>query len=80
MWPHTSTEEDMEKICGLVNLGDYMAPLGSGLNNASNPTVPGHCNLGLLSLEKKVNLHPISPSLVSDTRDGAVNVHVCLPA
>ncbi len=53
VWPHTSTEEDMEKICGPVNLRDYMAPLSSGLNNASNPTVPCHCNLGRLSLEKK---------------------------
>lgn len=56
-----------------------MAPLSSGLNNASNPTVPCHCNLGLLFLEKKVNLHTIPPSLVFDTRDGAVHEHVCAP-
>lgn len=46
VWLHTSAEEDMEKICGAVNLGDYVAPLGSGLHNASNPLVPCHCNLG----------------------------------
>lgn len=49
VWPHTSTEEDMEKICGRVSLGDYMAPLNSALNNATDPMVPCHCNLGLLS-------------------------------
>lgn len=53
VWPHASTEEAMEKICGPVSLRDYMAPLVSGLNNASNPVVPCHCNLGLSSLEKK---------------------------
>lgn len=53
VWPHTFTEEDMEKICGPVNLRDYVAPLSSGLNNALNPMVPCHCNLGLLFLEKK---------------------------
>lgn len=46
VWPHTSTEEDMEKICGPVSLRDYMAPLNSGLNNAPNPMVPFHCNYG----------------------------------
>lgn len=55
VWPHASTEEAMEKICGPVSLRDYMAPLVSGLNNASNPVVPCHCNLELSSLEKKKN-------------------------
>ncbi len=65
VWPHTSTEEDMEKIWGPVSLGDYMAPLSSGLNNASNPTVPCHCNLGLLCLEKKSEspYHPTTSGL-----------------
>lgn len=77
MWPHASTEEAMEKICGPVSLRDYMAPLVSGLNNASNPVVPCHCNLELSSLEKKKIKSPFHlRSLVTDTFDGPAHEHV----
>lgn len=35
----------MEKMCGPVSLGDYVAPLGSGLRNASNPVLSCHHDL-----------------------------------
>lgn len=60
--PHTSTEEDMEKICRTVSLGDYMAPLNSRLNNAPNPVVPFHRNYGFCLWKKKLNLYTITPS------------------
>lgn len=77
VWPHASTEEAMEKICGPVSLWDYMAPLSSGLNNASNPIAPCHCNLRLSSLEKNSNLCSITDLLVTDTLVHE-HVNVCM--
>lgn len=57
VWPHTSSEEYMEKICGPVSLWDYTAPLFSALNNATDPMVPLSLQFKAFVLRRKMDLH-----------------------